>query len=315
MKILVTGADGFVGMWLVRELLAAGHRVVGAIRLGAAPPRGLTDNERTRVDWVDFDLMSAESVATLGRVQVDAVAHLAAVASGAEARRDPGHAWTVNAAGTARLVEAFGAGGAARGLPRFLLVSTGEVYGPSGEQPHRESDPLSPRSPYAASKAGAELAVADTARRSGMPAIVARPFPHTGPGQSDRFVIPALVQRLLVARRIKAPAINTGNLEPVRDLLDVRDVVVAYRMLLEQGAPGRTYNVASGVGHSLRDVAWQLMEVVGYRTVLETDPSLARAGDLPRLVGDATVLRSDTGWSPRYSFQQTLKDLVDAQAD
>lgn len=315
MKVLVTGADGFVGMWLVRELLGAGHRVVGAIRLGAAPPRGLTAAERTRVDWHDFDLLSAESVAALGRVQVDAVVHLAAVASGSEARRDPGHAWTVNAAGTARLVEVLGTATGGGGPPRFLFVSTGEVYGSSGERPHREQDPIAPCSPYAASKAGAELAVRDAARRLGMDAIVARPFPHTGPGQSDRYVIPALARRLLVARRIKAPAINTGNLEPVRDLLDVRDVVVAYRLLLEQGTPGAAYNVASGTGHSLRDVAWQLMEVLGYRAVLEADPNLARAGDLPRLVGDSAVLAQATGWSPRYSFQQTLKDLVDAQAD
>ncbi|MGE0443448.1 MAG: GDP-mannose 4,6-dehydratase [Gemmatimonadales bacterium] len=316
MRVLVTGADGFVGTWMIRELLGAGHFVVGAIRLGGSPPRELSEAERFRVQWVDFDLLSAESVTALAGHGLDAVIHLAAVASGGDARRDPGHAWTVNAAGTARLAEAFGqlkAGGGR--APRLLVVSTGEVYGQTDGTPIPEDAPLVPASPYAASKLGAEIAAAEVARRTGLEVLIARAFPHTGPGQGDRYVLPALARRILTARRIGAPAIKTGNLEPVRDLLDVRDVAAAYLAILERGRSGAVYNVASGQGTALGDVAARLMALAGHRVILEADPALLRSNDLPYLVGDPTRLWRDTGWSPRKSLEETLKDLLDAQAD
>ncbi len=315
MKVLVTGADGFVGAWVVRELLRHGHHVVGGIRIGGTPPHELAEGERLRVQWVDFDLLSADSVNALARLGPDGVIHLAAVASGADARRDPGYAWTVNAAGTARLAEAFGAAGVeGRALPRLLVVSTGEVYG-QAERPCVETDPVLPCSPYAASKVGAEVAAWEVSRRTGLPVIVARAFPHTGPGQSDKYVVPALALRLRTATRIGAPAINTGNLEPVRDFLDVRDVAAAYRLLLERGSAGETYNVARGVGISLGDVVERLMAAIGHRVLLEPDPALSRPNDLKFLVGNSSKLARDTGWAPAVSFDQTLEDLLDAQAD
>ncbi|HEX7023507.1 MAG TPA: NAD-dependent epimerase/dehydratase family protein, partial [Gemmatimonadales bacterium] len=216
MNLLVTGADGFVGGWLVRALLAAGHSVTGTARVGGGPSTVLSAAERDAIEWRELDLGSGPSVMAAARGRWDAVVHLAALSSGTEARRDPGLAWELNAAGTARLVDALQNGDAL-----LLHVSTGEVYGQGSEAPRREEDPVLPCSPYAASKAGGELAVWEATRRSGLRAIVARPFPHTGPGQDTRFVIPALAERLRLARRIGAPAINTGNLEPVRDLLDV----------------------------------------------------------------------------------------------
>lgn len=317
MKVLVTGADGFVGGWVIRDLLAAGHHVVGAIRIGGEPSRALDEEERLRVQWVDFDLVSADSVAALARLPVDAVLHLAALASGADARRDPGYAWTVNAAGTARLAEALGGQrNDGRELPRLVVVSTGEVYGPCDTaRPWQETDPTVPGSPYAASKLGAEIAAWEVARRTGLPVVVARPFPHTGPGQSDKYVVPAFALRIRTAQRIGAPAINTGNLDPVRDMLDVRDVARAYRLLLEAGRTGETYNVASGQGILLADIVDRLMAVVGYRVLAEPDPRLTRANDIRFLIGDAGKLSRDTGWTPTIPFEQTLKDLVDAQAD
>ncbi|MBL8989776.1 MAG: GDP-mannose 4,6-dehydratase [Gemmatimonadales bacterium] len=315
MKVLVTGADGFVGAWVVRELLRHGHHVVGGIRIGGTPPRELAEGERLRVQWVDFDLLSADSVNALAKLGPDGIIHLAAVASGADARRDPGYAWTVNAAGTARLAEAFGALGAeGRSAPRLLVVSTGEVYG-QADRPLLETDPVMPCSPYAASKVGAEIAAWEVSRRTGLPVIVARAFPHTGPGQSDKYVVPALALRLRTAKRIGAPAINTGNLEPIRDFLDVRDVAAAYRLLLERGTPGETYNVASGVGISLGDVVERLVTAIGHRVILEPDPGLSRPNDLKFLVGNSSKLARDTGWAPTVSFDQTLEDLLDAQAD
>jgi GDP-4-dehydro-6-deoxy-D-mannose reductase len=316
MTVLVTGADGFVGTWVVRQLLAAGRHVVGAVRLGGGPSPLLTEAERVRVQWIGFDLLSADSVDALTELRADAVIHLAAVASGADARRDPGHAWTVNAAGTARLAEALAEVRAeGRNDPLLLVASTGEVYGQGVGRPHREDDPTRPCSPYAASKLGAEIAAVEAADRTGLRVIVARAFPHTGPGQSDAYVVPALASRLLMAKRIGAPVIKTGNLDPVRDILDVRDVAGAYLALLDRGRPGATYNVASGTGRSLKSVVEQLAALIDVRVIVEQDAALLRSNDLRHLVGDASTLRRDTGWSPAISFEQTLRDVIDAQAD
>ncbi|MFN8650483.1 MAG: GDP-mannose 4,6-dehydratase [Gemmatimonadales bacterium] len=311
MKILVTGAAGFVGQVLVPRLLAAGHAVTGTHLPGETVPA------MGPVRWLPLDLRSNDSVAAAVADRPDAVMHLAAVASGAEARKDPGLAWEVNSGGTARIAEALG-GFRARGDadPLFLVVSTAEVYGATTEARLRtEADPVAPVSPYAASKAGAELAALETARRTGLRVIIARSFPHTGPGQTDRYVVAAFAKRLKAAKAVGAPVVKTGNLDPVRDFLDVRDVVEAYVALLERGAPGETYNVASGAGVNLRELFERLARIIGVRAIPEPDPQLIRAADVPHLVGDATRIRLATGWTPRISFDQTLHDVVHAQTD
>ena len=317
MKVLVTGAGGFVGRWLLPALVADGHEVLGTRLPGEAPPTFLSETERRRVRWLPLDLQETDSVRAAIDEVPDAVIHLAAVASGAEARRDPGLAWEVNAAGTARLADALGVQRmAGAGDPVVLLVSTAEVYGVvHPPRPRTERDPPAPISPYAASKLGAEIALLETARRTGLKVVVARAFPHTGPGQTDRYVVPAFARRLRAARRLGASVVKTGNLDPVRDFLDVRDVVQAYLALLSRGESGEAYNVASGEGIALRDVFLRLAEMIGVAATPEVDRELTRTADLPHLVGDATRLRQRTGWAPRYTFDQTLQDLVNAQTD
>jgi GDP-4-dehydro-6-deoxy-D-mannose reductase len=315
-KVLVTGAGGFVGRWLLPELVAAGHEVLGTRLPGEAPPDFLTEVDRRRVRWLPLDLRDTDSVRAAITELPEAVIHLAAVASGAEARRDPGMAWDVNAGGTARLADALGQCGSASTAPLLLLVSTAEVYGASPEpRPRTESDAPAPVSPYASSKLGAEVAALEVARRTGLRVVIARAFPHTGPHQTDRYVVPAFARRLKAARRIGAPVVKTGNLEPVRDFLDVRDVARAYAALLTHGRPGEVYNVASGEGRSLHAIFTHLTQLIGVRALPEVDATLTRTADLPHLVGDASRLRAVAGWSPRISFDQTLEDVVNAQAD
>jgi GDP-4-dehydro-6-deoxy-D-mannose reductase len=316
MTVLVTGADGFVGRWLLRALLAAGHQVVGAVQPG--PPRddGLSDAERAAVLWVPLELGDLRSVQQVAARPFDAVVHLAAVASGGDALQDPGVAWAVNAAGTARLLGEFGRRRRAGETdPLVLLVSTAEVYGAGDGRPLVETDPVAPRSPYAASKIGAELAALETRVRTGLRAVIARAFPHTGPGQDERFVAPAFARRLRGARLAGARVVKVGSLEPVRDFLDVRDVAAAYVALLARGASGEVYNVASGKGTSLQELFDRLAAIVGVRAIPEPDPEFMRPADIPVLVGDAAKLRAATGWAPRLPLEQTLRDLVDAQAD
>jgi GDP-4-dehydro-6-deoxy-D-mannose reductase len=287
MIVLVTGADGFVGRWALRALLAAGHEVVGAVQPG--PPRedGLSDAERAGVLWIPLELGDLASVRQAAGRPYDAVLHLAAVASGGDALRDPGVAWAVNAAGTARLLGELGRRrAAAEADPVVLLASSAEVYGAGSgtARPLVETDPVAPRSPYAASKVGAEMAAAETRMRTGLRVVIARSFPHTGPGQDERFVAPAFARRL------------RGT-------------------LLGRGVPGETYNVASGRGIALHELFDRLAALVGVAAIPEPDPEFMRAADIPVLVGDSTKLRGATGWAPTFPLDQTLRDLIDAQAD
>ena len=316
-RVLVTGADGFVGRYLVRHLLHAGDEVAAGCRPGGRAvdwSRGAPAG--SRVEVLPLEITDGGSVAAALAWGPEAIVHLAAVASVREARQDPGTAWEVNAAGTARL--AAGAGvlrEAGRVDPLFLLVSTGEVYGVGRPTPRMETDPLRPNSPYAASKVGAEAAALETWRRTGLRIIVARPFPHTGPGQSPQYVVPAFAARLRAARASGGRTVPTGNLTPVRDLLDVRDVAAAYRALLSRGAEGEIYNVSRGEGVPLAELFVRLAAMIGTTAAPAPDPTLVRSADIPHLVGDSTKLRRATGWAPSLSFEQTLQGLVDAEAD
>jgi GDP-4-dehydro-6-deoxy-D-mannose reductase len=315
-NVLVTGADGFVGRHLVRRLVETGHWVTAGCRPGGEPlDSWLGERWRGAVRIRSIELTDASTVENAVSAPVDAIIHLAAMASGGDARRDPGGAWVVNAAGTARVVDAavrLRAAGSAD--PLLLVVSTAEVYGKGKASPRRETDPLCPQSPYAASKAGAELAALETWRRTGLRVVIARPFPHTGAGQPSQYVVPAFVERLRAAMATGATQVPTGNLDPVRDLLDVRDVVEAYLGLLASGVPGEAYNIARGEGVTLRRLFQQLAELMGIRAEPVPDPSLVRTADIPHLVGDSAKLRKATGWSPTVPLEQTLREMVDAQA-
>ena len=312
-RLLVTGADGFVGRWLVRAARAAGTPVMATILPNTIPPAEwrATDGGLSAIEVVPADLLDDDAVQRLADLRPDAVIHLAAVASGTEARKDPDAARRVNAAATTLL----GALLSTTSKPRFLFVSTGEVYGAGHDGPIAESAPLAPGSAYGSSKAAAEAALRSIFVRTKLPVITARAFPHTGPGQSAMYVLPALAARLREAKHAGQSVVKAGNLGAIRDFLDVRDVVRAYLLLLERGVPGEVYNVASGEGHRLTDCFEMLAGMIGVAAHAEQDAALLRPGDIPVLIGDATKLRAATGWSPQIPFERTLQDLVNAQAD
>jgi GDP-4-dehydro-6-deoxy-D-mannose reductase len=315
--VLVTGADGFVGRHVVRVLQDAGDAVAAGCRPGGAPVDWATGRAGgIPVEVVPLEITDDASVAAALAWEPEAIVHLAAVASVRQGRERPGGTWEINAAGTARLAAAAGSLREAGRLdPTVLVVSSAEVYGPGGEVPRKESDPAAPVSAYAASKLGAEVAALEVWRRTGLRVIIARPFPHTGPGQTSDYVVPAFVARLREARARGTDTVAVGNLAPVRDLLDVRDVALAYRRLIEAGQPGEAYNVARGTGVALAEVFRRLAALVGVDVEPVADPALVRRADIPHLVGDPSKLARATGWSPALSFEQTLQGLVDAQAD
>lgn len=316
MRVLVTGADGFVGSRLVPKLSAMGHEV-GAGVLPTAPlgeqairRRGLRASQIR-----ELDLLDAESVNAVLEPGWDTVIHLAAVASGSEANRDPVMAWAVNTLGTLRLTSALAEGRSGANDPLVLLVSTAEVYGPGEPIARVETDDVRPCSPYAASKLAAEIGALETARRTGLKVVIARPFQHTGAGQDGRFVVPAFAKRIRDAKKRLDAVVQVGNMDPVRDFLHVDDVVEAYLLLIEFGCPGEIYNIASGIGVSVRDVFSMVSSAVEHRVTPEVAEALMRPADVPHLVGDSEKLRMATGWLPRLSIEQAVQEVVDAQTD
>jgi len=140
--------------------------------------------------------------------------------------------------------------------------------------------------------------------------IRVRPFSHTGPGQTDRFLVPALARRIAVAEQTNADTIAMGNTEPIRDLSDVRDVVRAYRLLMELGTPGDVYNVCRGVGISVGEIAERLAARSTRPLRVVVDPALVRPVEVPSLVGDSTKLQQRTGWQPDYDLDEMLDDVL-----
>lgn len=308
MRLLVTGAAGFVGAHLVRALLAAGHEV-WAGSVDGAPARGSGGGG---VRWVALDVTSDASVsAAVAEARPEGVFHLAGQASVGASFTDPVGTWEVNATGTLRLLEALEDG------TRFLLASSAEVYGvvPEEEQPIRESRALCPPNPYAASKAAAEMAAVQASLTGRVAAVVARSFNHTGPGQDTRFALPSFARQLVAMRGGAGERVlRVGNLDARRDFLDVRDVVRAYVVLLEHGEAGTSYNVCSGRAWRLRDVVDAMVVLVDGEIRVETDPARVRPVDVPLLLGDAARLRA-LGWTPRVELEETLRDLLRGEAE
>ena len=294
MRAFVTGGHGFVGTWLRRHLLAAGDDVV-------APGQG-------------FDVTDPVTLRPLmADARPDAVYHLAALAHVGRSWEEPEEFLRVNALGTLHVLEA---ARRCAPLPRVLLVSSAEVYGPvkPDEVPLRESAPLRPASPYAASKAAAELLGVQAHLGRGVPVIRARPFNHAGPGQDPTFVVPAMGRRIVDAQRSGETTLAVGNLSPRRDITDVRDVVRAYRLLVERGEPGEVYNVCSGRDVAIEDLVSRMLELAHADLEVKTDPALLRPADVPVLRGDPSRLRAATGWEPEVPLDETLVSVLEELA-
>jgi nucleoside-diphosphate-sugar epimerase len=287
-RVYVTGARGFVGGHLVPRLRALGHEI------------SATDHE--------LDVSDSAALAThLARFRPDAIVHLAAVSSVVASREDPRLAYRVNFAGTHALLTAVQqkAPGA-----RVLLVGSGESYGSAapGAPPFDEASPLRPGSAYARTKAAADLLGAVFAEK-GLCVLRLRPFNHTGAGQSETFVASSFARQLVeIERGRRAPVLRVGNLDSVRDFLDVSDVVDAYALLCEPRAPAGAYNVASGTGIRIADLLERLCKLAKLAPRIEVDPARVRPTDVS--VGDASRLRAASGWAPRVPLDTTLEQLL-----
>ena len=317
MRALVTGAAGFVGQWVSRELVGRGWEVFGT-SLEDPAPVGAHNDPVASVRWHVADVRRAEDLArVLDATAPDAVFHLAGVAFVPAAQADPGAALEVNVIATARLLAELKGRRASGTLdPTVLVIGSGEQYGrhDPGEMPLGESAEQRPHTVYAASKAAQEQVALEAFRSASLRVLATRSFNHSGAGQADRFVIPALVRRALALRTSGGRSLPIGNTTTVRDFLHVRDVARAYVDLVERGTIGAVYNVVSGVGVDVGTLAQRVLALVGVDAILNTDAALVRPAEVPVLVGDATKLRSATGWSPQFTLDSIIEDLIRAAA-
>ncbi len=305
-RTLVTGAAGFVGSWLVPELLASGRVAVGTDLPGQSP----CDSS---IAWHACDLRSPGAVADLvAETAPDEVVHLAAIASPSQVEREPIEGLRANYLALDHLLVAL-----REHAPRarLLFVSTGEVYGlaASATAPWRESDPLRPMTAYAATKAAAERRVLLSCESDGLDALIARPFNHTGPGRPPIYAESSFAEQIArIERGLQEPVLRVGNLAAERDFSDVRDVVRAYTTLLERGDRGAAYNVCSGRARRIGEILELLVACSSAQPRIEIDPDRWRPLPTGRrsLAGDANRMRA-LGWRAAHSLEDTLDALLD----
>lgn len=328
MKILITGATGFVGGHLLCALCGearAGTETGGFEVFGTTYPQLPRPSDR---NIIFLDLRAESELFKLVRdVRPDWVFHLAAVSNVRSSWQMRRETLETNVIGTQNLLEAVRS--AAPGA-RVLFISSSDVYGivGSAEKPLIEEDPVQVINPYAYSKAAGEMMCEFYTKVEGLDIVIARQFPHTGPGQTADFVCPDWARQIVqIERGESEPVILVGNLDVKRDFSDVRDVVKAYILLMRKGLRGKVYNVCSGKALALREILDFLVgeaetgpphspERPGIKAgrhqaiKIQVDPGKLRKTDVPLLLGSNSKLVAETGWSPRIPIEQTLRDLL-----
>jgi GDP-4-dehydro-6-deoxy-D-mannose reductase len=292
-RIMVTGAGGFVG----RHLLPTLHQTLPDCEVVAS----------------GFDVTDADAVKiAVEQTRPDAVVHLAAIAAVGPARANPTLAWQVNLQGALNLGRAVLAA-----VPSCILLfaSTSDAYGSSFRAGHAldETAALAPLNTYSATKAAADLALGAMAM-DGLHVIRLRAFNHTGPGQTDDFVVPSFARQVAcIAAGMQEAIIHVGALDPFRDFLDVRDVCAAYTACIVHGRelePGIIINIASGEARRIGDVLQALLDLAGVRAEIRVDTDKLRSAEIQRAVGNAALAHRLLGWAPRTPWDQTLQDVL-----
>lgn len=298
----MTGAAGFVGGHLAELLAADGEDVVGWQRPGSP---GLTSSG---VRWMTIELMDAEAVAGgLGTLRPAAIYHLAGSAHVADSWQHTRETFEGNVLATHHLIQGLRRHGLA---PRVLVSGSATIYHPHSDA-LTEDSPLGPSSPYAVSKLAQEMVARQAWDEHRLPVLVARSFNHVGPRQTPAYVAPAIARQIaLIERGALPPVLRMGNLDPARDVMDVRDTVRAYAAMMRSARPGVPYNVCGGRGIRIGDLVELFRTRAQVPVQLEQDPAKMRPNDVPRLVGSHARLTEETGWTPTIPLEKTVDDLL-----
>jgi len=305
MRVLVTGATGFVGQHLVRLLLSFGQSVSGTY---LTPPQEWD----LKAGLLHCDIRDADRVRAITRqIRPSRIYHLAGQSSPSQSLADFRNTFDTNFWGTYNLLEA-----ARQVVPkaRVLVVGSSQCYGrlkPS-RLPITEDQVFAPTNPYALSKGAADMLAGQYHSRFGLHVVRARPFNHTGPGQQQGFVCSDYARKIAAIELKHGRAVvRVRDPQVKRDFSDVRDVVRAYELLLEKGHPGEAYNVASGKPFSVRQIVSSLVSLSSRPIQISAVHRRLCSADVATLYGSNRKLRRATGWKPAFSLRQTLADLFD----
>jgi GDP-4-dehydro-6-deoxy-D-mannose reductase len=308
MRVLITGATGFVGTHLRKHLIrTTDWDIVGTAY--PALPEHVAATPREHL--LALDLRDREKTWELLEThQPDYVVHLAAQSHVPTAYQDPWGTLENNILGQLNLLE----GCVTLDLsPRIIVIGSGEEYGrgTETEMPLTEDHPLRPENPYSVSKVTQDVMGFQYYISYDLPVIRVRPFNHVGPGQSPRFVLPAFASQIAeIEAGQREPVLHVGNLTPARDFTDVRDVVRAYQRILLQGHAGEVYNVASGNPTTIQHLLDHLLSLSEATIDVRKDPDRYRPADIPVIYGSADKLKRDTGWAPEIPIEQTIEDVL-----
>lgn len=300
-RILITGANGFVGQHAVREFHRHGYEVFEGIGPEATPMH----KQQIPINLLHYEIVRF----VVDQLQPDLCLHLAGQAHIPFCQNDPVTANDLNVTGTVRLLESFRRH---KADARVLIVTSGEVYGqvPQGHLV-TERDPLTPTTLYGITKQAADEASLAFAAQLGLPVMTARPWNHIGPGQHPRFVAASFAHQMVKLKSDPDPLMRVGNLESKRDFTDVRDIVRGYRLLLEDGQAGEAYNLATSNLRPVRDLIQHLETVTGVHPRIEINPDFYRPTDSSPLLSTEKI-RDATGWKPEIPLEQSMRDLVDS---
>jgi GDP-4-dehydro-6-deoxy-D-mannose reductase len=304
-RVLITGADGFAGHHLLRELLATAP---ADLQIHGTTFRPVVD---TTITYHVLDLRDERAVSDLiGTLQPDQIYHLAGTASVGQSYHAAWSTLENNIRAQLNLILAC----VEHGLkPRMLVVGSGDIYGDKLiDAPANEDSPLYPANPYAVSKVAQDMLALQYYLSHNLPILRARPFNHIGPGQSRGFVVPDFayqIARIEVGQQ--EPRLHIGSLSAERDFTDVRDVMRAYRLIMQDGIPGEVYNIASGIPRTVHTLLDILLSYSTIHPVVDTDTARLRPGRISKIWGDASRLQQATGWQPTIPLEQSLLEVLD----
>jgi len=298
---LVTGASGFVGQHLLTRL--RGRHVIGWHH-----PQQPAPASSPGVTWRAVDVVEREAVeSALGLDAPDEIYHLAGAPQVDTSWQNVVPHLRTNAIGTYHLLEAVQRLNLSC---RMLVVTSAQIY-QSSDDPIDEDAPMVPPTPYGLSKLAQDQLALRAAREDGLDVVLARPFNHTGPGQQPAYAVPSFARQIArIEAGLAPPVITVGNLDSRRDITDVRDVIDAYRLMMQSAPPGRPYNVCSGRAWRIGDLLEELLQRSRADIEVSVDPSRLRPHDVPVIQGDATRIRSELGWAPRTTVEETLRDTL-----
>lgn len=301
-KVLIFGIGGFVGRYLANEFLNHGYSVYGSDmnNNGTLP---------MRVKFYEANLLDAGSVHTVvQKTSPDMIINLAAISSVGQSWSIPQTTMSVNVIGALNIMEA---AKRCNPMPKVMFIGSSEEYEVS-DKPLNESTPLNANNPYGISKVAQEQFAQMYSKNFGLQIYCVRSFNHTGVGQRDSFVLPSFCKQAAEIEKSGKPGvIEVGNLAVKRDFSHVKDIVKAYRMIIESDDSSIIYNVGSGQAFSLRELLNYIVGLSGVDIQIKVDPKKFRPTDQPMVCCDYTLIKSRLGWEPEYSVFDALKEMYE----